>query len=128
MPSGCAGGNPGLTQNCSYIFIDTGVSSSGVPNLGSIYSPNLNNQGDGINENVAGVVQGGLYPIPDTSGSNINSGSDNTSQINISDSSIILSDKSESKSIIKIFFAKVICKLSHLFNSDKYNQCIDKYL
>ena len=40
----------------------------------------------------------------------------------------IVIDDEEEPGVVKRFFIKFICRISNLFNKEKYNNCVDEYL
>jgi len=105
-PSGCTGGLSILIRACNYTIQIDNTTNGPDPNYFVTYPGDEDISAQNINET-----------------NNINNISENQSTKEYK--KLKLSE--EQLSTVETFFIKLICKLSNLFNSEKYASCVNKY-
>jgi hypothetical protein len=108
-PDDCTLVNVSFSQNCNYVFVDSGNGNSGGSSNSGNSIGSYSNSGD----SGGGVIKK----------TNVTNTLGNDSGYK----TIILGKRQNEKNGLQVFFIKMLCKLGNLFNSEKYNQCLLDY-
>jgi len=146
LPDGCQGGNPVVSQSCNYTQSTTPQTqapaqqptnqssttqnqtqpSTSPPSSQPQSQPSSGSPAQKVNYIIVNDIG---EEIDIYEGTDDYEGDGNDEEVDEgANNDTISDDNKKSPGKVKMFFVRIICKLSNLFNKEKYQTCLDRYV